>query len=68
MGWLDIFKARKEVITGFDFDDLERIFESLYLKSLAVDKSAEFVARIFAKSEFRYMVKTSTNALIGIIF
>lgn len=57
MGWLDIFKARKEVITGFDFDDLERIFGSLYLKSLAVDKSAEFVARIFAKSEFRYMVK-----------
>lgn len=57
MGWLDIFKARKEIITGFDFDDLERIFGSLYLKSLAVDKSAEFVARIFAKSEFRYMVQ-----------
>jgi HK97 family phage portal protein len=57
VGWLDIFKARKEIITGFDFDDLERIFGSLYLKSLAVDKSAEFVARIFAKSEFRYMVQ-----------
>ena len=57
MGWLDIFKARKEIITGFDFDDLERIFGSLYLKSLAVDKSAEFVARIFSKSEFRYMVQ-----------
>lgn len=40
----------------FDFDDLEQVFGNLYLKSLAVAKSAEFVARIFAKSKFRYMV------------
>ncbi|KXU14605.1 Portal protein, phage associated [Streptococcus oralis] len=55
MGWLNLFR-REVPEASFDFDDLERVFGNLYLKSLAVDKSAEFVARIFAKSEFRYLV------------
>ena len=55
MGFLDLFR-REVPEASFEFEDLERVFGSLHLKSLAVDKSAEFVARIFAKSEFRYMV------------
>lgn len=56
MGLLNLFK-RETPIASFEFEELERIFGNLQLKSLAVDKSAEFVARIFAKSEFRYMVE-----------
>lgn len=55
MGFLDLFR-REVPEPGFEFEDLERVFGNLHLRSLAVDKAAEFVARIFAKSEFRYMV------------
>lgn len=53
MGLLNLFK-REVPEVGFEFEDLERIFGNLQLKSLAVDKSAEFIARIFAKSVFKY--------------
>ncbi|CTH95227.1 putative prophage protein, partial [Streptococcus pneumoniae] len=56
MGFLNLFK-RDAPDVGFDFEELERMLGRLQLKSLAIDKSAEFVARIFAKSEFRYMVE-----------
>lgn len=56
MGFLDLFR-REVPEVGFDFDDLERVFGNLHLKSLAVDKVAEFVARIFSKSEFCFLVK-----------
>lgn len=55
MGWLRFFKKEHGLEPSFDFGDLEHAFESLYLKSLAVDKSAEFLARIVAQSEFRYL-------------
>ena len=54
MGLLNLFK-REVPEVGFEFDDLERMFGNLQLKSLAIDKSAEFIARIFAKSEFKYL-------------
>ena len=54
MGLLNLFKREVPEI-GFEFEDLERMFGNLQLKSLAVDKSAEFIARIFAKSEFKYL-------------
>ena len=54
MGLLNLFK-REVPEVGFEFEDLERMFDNLQLKSLAVDKSAEFIARIFAKSEFKYL-------------
>ena len=53
MGLLNLFK-REVPEVGFEFEDLERMFGNLQLKSLAVDKSAEFIARIFAKSAFKY--------------
>ncbi|WP_306299845.1 phage portal protein [Streptococcus sp. B01] len=55
MGWLRFFKKDHGLDPSFDIGDLERAFESLYLKSLAVDKSAEFLARVVAQSEFRYL-------------
>lgn len=54
MGLLNLFK-REVPEVGFEFEELERMFGNLQLKSLAVDKSAEFIARIFAKSEFKYL-------------
>lgn len=53
MGLLNLFK-REVPDVGFEFEDLERMFGNLQLKSLAIDKSAEFIARIFAKSVFKY--------------
>ena len=53
MGLLNLFK-REVPEVGFEFEDLERMFGNLQLKSLAIDKSAEFIARIFAKSAFKY--------------
>ena len=53
MGLLNLFK-REVPEVGFEFEDLERMFGNLQLKSLAIDKSAEFIARIFAKSAFNY--------------
>ena len=52
MGLLNLFK-REVPEVGFEFEDLERMFGNLQLKKLSVDKSAEFIARIFAKSEFK---------------
>ena len=60
MGLLNLFK-RETPIASFEFEELERIFGNLQLKSLAVDKSAEFVARIFARSEFKYLEKGKTK-------
>ena len=60
MGLLNLFK-RETPIASFEFEELERIFGNLQLKSLAVDKSAEFVARIFSRSEFKYLEKGKTK-------
>ena len=60
MGWLNLFK-REVPEPSFELEDLERMFDNLYLKSLAVDKSAEFIARIFAKSEFKYLEKNKVK-------
>ena len=54
MGWLNLFK-REVPEPSFEFDELERIFGNLQLKSLSIDKAAEFVARIFARSEFKFV-------------
>lgn len=60
MGWLNLFK-REVPEPSFELEDLERMFDNLYLKSLAVDKSAEFIARTFAKSEFKYLEKNKVK-------
>ena len=60
MGLLNLFK-REAPTASFEFEELERIFGNLQLKSLAVDKSAEFVARIFSRSEFKYLEKGKTK-------
>lgn len=60
MGLLNLFK-RETPTASFEFEELERIFGNLQLKSLAVDKSAEFVARIFSRSEFKYLEKGKTK-------
>ena len=60
MGWLNLFK-REVPEPSFELEDLERMFDNLYLRSLAVDKSAEFIARIFAKSEFKYLEKNKVK-------
>ena len=54
LGWLNLFK-REVPEPSFEFDELERIFGNLQLKSLSIDKAAEFVARIFARSEFKFV-------------
>jgi HK97 family phage portal protein len=54
LGWLNLFK-REVPEPSFEFDELERIFGNLQLKSLSIDKAAEFVARIFARSEFKFI-------------
>lgn len=64
MGLLNLFK-REVPEVGFEFEDLERMFGNLQLKSLAVDKSAEFIARIFAKSVFKYQETVRLSLLIG---
>ncbi|TWT12068.1 phage portal protein [Streptococcus sp. sy004] len=38
-----------------DFDDLIESAQKIYLKSLAIDKSAELMARLFSKAEFLFL-------------
>lgn len=52
--WLPFYN-KSPAVSSFDFDDLFIEFQKLYLKSLAIDKSAEFVARIFSKAEFLFL-------------
>lgn len=56
---MGIWKRLKSILVKSDDDDVtfEELFEDyrqVYLKSLAIDKSAEFLARIFSKSDFIY--------------
>lgn len=56
MGWFSYFrKRRNELDVDLQFEELSRAYETLYLKSMAIDKSAEFLARSFAQTEFRHM-------------
>ncbi|MCW1441936.1 phage portal protein, partial [Streptococcus agalactiae] len=48
-----IFKTGTIPENGYDLDDIFNDYQNLYLKNLAIDKSAEFLARIFADSEMR---------------
>ncbi|HGD0213281.1 TPA: phage portal protein [Streptococcus agalactiae] len=48
-----IFKTGTIPENGYDLDDIFNDYQNLYLKNLAIDKSAEFLARIFADSELR---------------
>lgn len=57
MGLLDFFMSRNKSPT-VDLEDFTVLFEDFnkaYLKTLAIDKSAEFVARIFSKAEFSFV-------------
>lgn len=51
--FFDIFKKNSEIEPSYDFDSLIEEYNKLYLKHLAIDTNAEFLARIFSKSEFR---------------
>lgn len=55
--FLDLFKKNSEIELSYDFDSLINEYNTLYLKHLAVDTNAEFLARIFSSSEFRLMDK-----------
>lgn len=65
MGLLNLFK-RETPIASFEFEELERIFGNLQLKSLAVDKSAEFVARIFLGQSLSISKREKQKNLTGI--
>lgn len=51
--FFDIFKKNSEIEASYDFDALVTEYNKLYLKHLAVDTCAEFLARIFSMSEFK---------------
>ncbi|EOW1981609.1 phage portal protein [Enterococcus faecium] len=51
--FFDIFKKNSEIELSYDFDTLIDEYNALYLKHLAIDTCAEFIARIFSRSEFR---------------
>nr|DAJ62113.1 MAG TPA: portal protein [Caudoviricetes sp.] len=51
--FFDIFKKNSEIESSYDFDALIDEYHTLYLKHLAVDTCAEFLARSFGRSEFR---------------
>ncbi|HEM5082113.1 TPA: phage portal protein [Streptococcus suis] len=57
MGLLDFFVSRNKspTVALEDFSVLFEEFNKAYLKTLAIDKSAEFVARIFSKAEFSFV-------------
>lgn len=51
---LGLIRRNKSPDPSFDLDDIFGDLQTVYLKSLAIDKSAEFLARIFSESKFRY--------------
>lgn len=51
--FFDIFKKNSEIESSYDFDALINEYHTLYLKHLAIDTCAEFLARSFGRSEFR---------------
>lgn len=51
--FFDIFKKNSEIESSYDFDALIDEYHTLYLKHLAIDTCAEFLARAFGCSEFR---------------
>lgn len=51
--FFDIFKKNSEIESSYDFDALIDEYHTLYLKHLAIDTCAEFLARSFGRSEFR---------------
>lgn len=51
--FFDIFKKNSEIESSYDFDALVDEYHTLYLKHLAIDTCAEFLARAFGRSEFR---------------
>jgi HK97 family phage portal protein len=51
--FFDIFKKNSEIESSYDFDALIDEYHTLYLKHLAVDTCAEFLARSFGRSEVR---------------
>ncbi|CQR24586.1 HK97 family phage portal protein [Streptococcus varani] len=54
--WLPFYRNKSPASSlEFDIDDLFIDFQKAYLKTLAIDKSAEFVARIFSKAEFLFL-------------
>lgn len=56
MGWLKYFKNRRnELDVELEFEDISKVYDTLYLKSMALDKAAEFLARSFASTEFRFL-------------
>jgi len=51
--FFDIFKKNSEIESSYDFDALVDEYHTLYLKHIAIDTCAEFLARAFGRSEFR---------------
>lgn len=50
-----IFKTGTIPESSYNFDELFADYQNLYLKNLAIDKSAEFLARIFSNSDFKFL-------------
>lgn len=55
MGFWDIFKRGRDPDVSLDLSGLEDSYWKLYLKGLAIDKSAEFLARAIASSTFYHL-------------
>lgn len=52
--FMGLIRRNKSPDKSVELDDIFEQYQQLYLKSLAIDKSAEFLARIFSDSSFRY--------------
>ncbi|RLV18991.1 phage portal protein [Streptococcus iniae] len=50
-----VFKTGTIPESSYNIDELFVEYQNLYLKNLAIDKSAEFLARIFSNSDFKFL-------------
>lgn len=52
--WLPFYRNKSPAVSS-DFLDLFSEVQKVYMKALAINKSAEYVARIFSKAEFLFL-------------
>ncbi|AXQ79431.1 phage portal protein [Streptococcus chenjunshii] len=51
-----LIRKNKSPDVSYDFDELFSDLQQIHLKLLAIDKNAEFLSRVFSRSEFNYRV------------
>lgn len=56
IGWLsDVLNRNKEIAIMHDFEFINEIEQRAYLKELAIETCANFIARTISQTDFRYM-------------